>query len=61
LELSGCPLLASLLLVQKRSRRTEKAYLHWITRFIYFSGKRHFAEMGAAGRRSGVLLEVSYH
>jgi integron integrase len=30
------------------SRRTEKAYLHWIKRHIFFHGKRHPAEMGAA-------------
>src|SRR5262245_62939059 len=30
------------------SRRTEETYIHWIKRFIYFSGKRHPAEMGAA-------------
>ena len=30
------------------SRRTEETYVHWIKRFIYFSGKRHPAEMGAA-------------
>lgn len=30
------------------SRRTEEAYIHWIKRFIYHSGKRHPAEMGAA-------------
>ena len=29
------------------SYRTEQAYVHWIKRFIYFSGKRHPAEMGA--------------
>jgi integron integrase len=29
------------------SYRTEQAYIHWIKRFIYFSGKRHPAEMGA--------------
>jgi len=23
------------------SRRTEETYIHWIKRFIYFSGKRH--------------------
>jgi site-specific recombinase XerD len=28
------------------SLRTEKAYLHWIRRFIYFSGKRHPKDMG---------------
>ena len=31
------------------SRRTEKAYVGWIRRFILFHGKRHPAEMGAAG------------
>lgn len=30
------------------SRRTEEAYVHWIKRFIYFSGKRHPATMGEA-------------
>ena len=30
------------------SRRTEKAYVHWIRRYIVFHGKRHPAEMGAA-------------
>jgi integron integrase len=29
------------------SRRTEKAYVHWIRRFIFFHDKRHPAEMGA--------------
>jgi integron integrase len=29
------------------SRRTEKAYVHWIRRFIFFHGRRHPAEMGA--------------
>ena len=29
------------------SRRTEKAYVHWIRRYIFFHGKRHPAEMGA--------------
>lgn len=28
------------------SPRTEKAYVSWIKRFIYFHGKRHPAEMG---------------
>ena len=27
--------------------RTEETYIHWIKRFIYFSGKRHPAELGA--------------
>jgi integron integrase len=30
------------------SLRTEDTYVHWIKRFIYFSGKRHPAELGAA-------------
>jgi integron integrase len=30
------------------SRGTEKAYVHWIKRYIFFHGKRHPAEMGAA-------------
>jgi integron integrase len=29
------------------SRRTEKAYVHWIKRYKVFHGKRHPAEMGA--------------
>ena len=29
------------------SPRTEKAYVHWIRRYILFHGKRHPAEMGA--------------
>jgi len=28
--------------------RTEDTYVHWIKRFIYFSGKRHPGELGAA-------------
>src|SRR5438132_9858981 len=30
------------------SRRTEKAYIGWIRRFILFQGKRHPAMMGHA-------------
>jgi integron integrase len=30
------------------SRRTEKAYVHWIKQYIVFHAKRHPAEMGAA-------------
>jgi integron integrase len=30
------------------SYRTEDTYVHWIKRFIYFSGKRHPSELGAA-------------
>jgi integron integrase len=29
------------------SRRTEKAYVHWVKRYIFFHGKRHPGEMGA--------------
>ena len=29
------------------SRRSEKAYVHWTKRYIFFHGKRHPAEMGA--------------
>ena len=28
------------------SYRTEKAYVHWIKRFVFFHNKRHPAEMG---------------
>ena len=30
------------------SLRTEETYVHWVKRFIYFSGKRHPADLGAA-------------
>jgi integron integrase len=30
------------------SRRTEKAYVHWIKRYIFFHDTRHPVEMGAA-------------
>jgi len=30
------------------SRRTEEAYWYWIRQFIFFHGKRHPAQMGAA-------------
>jgi len=30
------------------SLRTVKTYIHWIRRFIFFHGKRHPLEMGAA-------------
>jgi integron integrase len=29
------------------SLRTEQSYVHWIRRFIYFSGRRHPRELGA--------------
>ena len=34
--------------VKHYSLRTEKAYVHWIKRFILFHGKRHPNEMGAS-------------
>ena len=30
------------------SYRTEETYIHWVRRFIYFSGKRHPATLGEA-------------
>lgn len=30
------------------SRRTEEAYVHWIKRFIFFSGRRHPKDLGEA-------------
>lgn len=33
--------------VRHYSRRTEKAYIGWVKRFIYFNNKRHPREMGA--------------
>ncbi|MBI1727808.1 MAG: integron integrase [Candidatus Rokubacteria bacterium] len=33
--------------VRHYSRRTEKTYVGWIRRYIFFHGKRHPAEMGA--------------
>ena len=38
----------SRLRVKHYSRRTEIAYVDWIKRFIWFHGKRHPQEMGAA-------------
>jgi integrase len=52
------------------SRRTEKAYVGWIRRFILFHGRRHPAEMGedevtgfltrlaTAGKVSAILAEL---
>ncbi|HZT78759.1 MAG TPA: integron integrase [Gemmataceae bacterium] len=34
--------------VRHYSLRTEEAYVAWVTRYIYFHGVRHPAEMGAA-------------
>ena len=35
--------------IQRRhySPRTEETYVHWVKRFIYFSGRRHPRELGA--------------
>ena len=33
---------------RRYSRKTEKAYVHWVRRYIVFHGKRHPAEMGEA-------------
>ncbi|WP_133470275.1 integron integrase [Paraglaciecola marina] len=35
-----------ILRTKRYSLKTEKAYLHWIRRFIYFNGKRHPKDMG---------------
>jgi len=42
------------------SRRTEKAYVHWIKRYIFFHGKRHPAEMGAA-EATAFLTSLAVH
>jgi integron integrase len=34
--------------IRHYSYRTEKAYIHWIKRFIFFHSKRHPGEMGEA-------------
>ncbi len=33
--------------IRHYSRRTEKAYVEWVRRFVLFHGKRHPEEMGA--------------
>jgi site-specific recombinase XerD len=42
------------------SRRTEKAYVAWIRRDIFFPGKRHPADMGAA-EITGFLTSLAVH
>ncbi|MEE8059221.1 MAG: integron integrase [Pseudomonadales bacterium] len=32
---------------QNKAYKTEKTYIHWVKRFIYFHGKKHPKEMGA--------------
>src|SRR4051812_31194697 len=34
--------------VRHYSLRTERAYVHWIRRFIVFNGRRHPLEMGGS-------------
>ena len=33
---------------KQMAQRTEESYVHWIRRFIVWSGKRHPRDMGAA-------------
>lgn len=40
------------------SRRTEETYIHWIKRFIFFSGKRHPRGMGQ-GEVTGFLNHLA--
>ena len=45
------------------SLKTEKAYIRWVRRFIYFHGKRHPAQMGgprvtASGSSSASVRDV---
>jgi integron integrase len=42
------------------SRRTEAAYVAWIRRYIFFHGKRHPAELGAA-EVTGFLSSLAVH
>lgn len=47
--MSKSPFIESIRLILRTKRyslKTEKAYLHWIRRFIYFNGKRHPKDMG---------------
>jgi integron integrase len=47
--MSKSPFIESIRIIMRTKRysiKTEKAYLHWIRRFIYFSGKRHPKVMG---------------
>lgn len=40
--------IVEVLRVHHYSRRTEKAYVHWIRRFLFFHGRKHPRQMGAA-------------
>lgn len=41
------PRMREALRFRRYSLKTEKAYVHWVKRYIYFHGKRHPREMGA--------------
>ncbi len=42
---------------KRYSLKTEKTYLHWIRRYIFFNGKRHPQEMAELEVGSFSLLE----
>ena len=46
--------------VRQYSRRTEKAYVRWIKRYIFFHGKRHPGEMGAS-EATAFLTSLALH
>ena len=43
------------------SPRTEEAYVHWIKRFIYFSGRPHPCEMSAPEVTQSNLIQSGQH
>ena len=42
--------------VKNYSIRTEKAYVEWNIKYIFFHNKRHPKDMGAAEKGSSLLL-----
>ena len=42
--------------VKRYSLKTEKSYLHWVRRFIYFHNMRHPREMGAGALNAFAFL-----
>jgi len=42
------------------SLRTEKAYLHWVKRYILFHGKRHPEIMGATEVGSSAVAQDTH-
>lgn len=46
-QLKLIPRLREALRFRRSSLKMEKAYVHWVKRYIYFHGKRHPQEMGA--------------